>query len=419
MPNLLPVAIYLRKSRSDVEAEASGEGETLSRHKRVLVQLANDFHYHVCAVYQEIVSGDQLASRPQALQMLHEVSLGNYHAVLCMDLDRLGRGNLIDQGLIQQAFKISGTLVVTPRKVYDLRDEWDEEWSEFEAFFARRELKMITRRLQRGRRYSAAEGKSISQRPPYGYLRNSDLRLQPNPQTAPVVQQIFAWAKIGSSRKEIAKKLNAMNIPAPKGGQWGASTVAFILQNQAYLGRIIWGQHRYLKNGSKYQKEAVPEEQWIKKEAAHPALITSAEFPDLFATQSQCAHHMQREKQTRHPLSSLIFCYHCHRPMQYRKSYGKRQDRLICTTPDCQTKSASYPLIKNNIYKTVAQIVTFVEMDLAKGESAQSLSTVLTTDSPPSLQQQVLQSVVERIIYRRDRMWPAERPLELDVWLKF
>ena len=105
--------------------------------------------------------------------------------------------------------------------------------------------------------------------------------------------------------------------------------------------------------------------------------------------------------------------------MQYRKSYGKRQDRLICTTPDCQTKSASYPLIKNNIYKTVAQIVTFVEMDFAKGESAQSLSTVLTTDSPPSLQQQVLQSVVERIIYRRDRMWPAERPLELDVWLKF
>ncbi len=30
---------------------------------------------------------------------------------------------------------------MTPRKIYDLNDEWDEEYSEFEAFMARKELK--------------------------------------------------------------------------------------------------------------------------------------------------------------------------------------------------------------------------------------------------------------------------------------
>ena len=32
--------IYLRKSRSDLEAEAHGEGETLSRHEHTLLELA-------------------------------------------------------------------------------------------------------------------------------------------------------------------------------------------------------------------------------------------------------------------------------------------------------------------------------------------------------------------------------------------
>ena len=33
-------AIYLRKSRADIEAEAKGEGETLARHQAQLMELA-------------------------------------------------------------------------------------------------------------------------------------------------------------------------------------------------------------------------------------------------------------------------------------------------------------------------------------------------------------------------------------------
>ena len=34
-------AIYLRKSRADIELEAKGEGETLARHENMLIELAN------------------------------------------------------------------------------------------------------------------------------------------------------------------------------------------------------------------------------------------------------------------------------------------------------------------------------------------------------------------------------------------
>ena len=32
--------LYLRKSRADADAEARGEGETLSRHQKILLELA-------------------------------------------------------------------------------------------------------------------------------------------------------------------------------------------------------------------------------------------------------------------------------------------------------------------------------------------------------------------------------------------
>ena len=42
--------LYLRKSRADCEAEARGETETLARHEKILMELAEKiaFTYHCC-----------------------------------------------------------------------------------------------------------------------------------------------------------------------------------------------------------------------------------------------------------------------------------------------------------------------------------------------------------------------------------
>jgi DNA invertase Pin-like site-specific DNA recombinase len=102
------------------------------------------------------------------LQLLKEVSEGKWKSVFYMEIDRLGRGDMEDQGIILRTFKQAKTLIVTPRKVYDLNDEFDEEYTEFEAFMARKELKIITRRLQGGRLRSVEDGNYLSTLPPYG-----------------------------------------------------------------------------------------------------------------------------------------------------------------------------------------------------------------------------------------------------------
>ena len=57
--------IYLRKSRADVEAEKLGEGETLTRHKKILTELAARKGLYVEKIYEEIVSGETIEARPE------------------------------------------------------------------------------------------------------------------------------------------------------------------------------------------------------------------------------------------------------------------------------------------------------------------------------------------------------------------
>ena len=42
-------------------------------------------------------------------------------------------------------------MIITPIKIYDPNDEYDEEYFEFGLFMSRREYKTIKRRMQRGR----------------------------------------------------------------------------------------------------------------------------------------------------------------------------------------------------------------------------------------------------------------------------
>lgn len=88
-----------------------------------------------------------------------------------MEVERLARGDTIDQGIVAQTFKFSDTKIITPIKTYNPNNEFDEEYFEFGLFMSRREYKTINRRLQRGRMASVKDGKYVANKAPYGYNR--------------------------------------------------------------------------------------------------------------------------------------------------------------------------------------------------------------------------------------------------------
>ena len=117
--------------------------------------------YYIAKTYYEVVSGESIAARPEIQKLLEEVNAGFYAGVLVVDVERLARGNGADQAYISQVFQFSGTKIITPTKIYDPSNEFDEEYFEFGLFMSRREYKTINRRLIRGRDSSASEGKWI------------------------------------------------------------------------------------------------------------------------------------------------------------------------------------------------------------------------------------------------------------------
>ena len=161
-------AIYLRKSRADDTSEPLEV--TLQRHRQMLEKYMqqHDIAVQDEDVFEEVVSGDSLYARPQMLRLLEAVEAGTYTGVLCVDIQRLGRGSMQDQGMILDAFKWSDTKIITPAKVYDLSDDIDETYTEFESFMGRQEYKLIKKRLRRGLNATIENGGYIANAP-YGY----------------------------------------------------------------------------------------------------------------------------------------------------------------------------------------------------------------------------------------------------------
>ena len=136
-PKMDAYAIYLRKSRVDLEAEKLGEAETLARHKKILTELAARKGLYVGEIYQEIVSGETIAARPEIQRLINDCYAGKYRGIIIIEVTRLSRGSQGDAQIIMDCLKFanknSGILVVTPSKVYDVANSHDDEnFMEFE-----------------------------------------------------------------------------------------------------------------------------------------------------------------------------------------------------------------------------------------------------------------------------------------------
>jgi hypothetical protein len=123
-------------------------------------------------------------------------------------------------------------------------------------------------RVRNAMRAHAQAGRWLGGRPPYGY-RIADAgphpnpskavsgarlhQLEPDPETALVVQRIFRMYLAGSGFKAIATVMTNEGVPSPSaadpsrnthrpGHAWAFSAIRAILQNPRYLGRHVFGK---------------------------------------------------------------------------------------------------------------------------------------------------------------------------------
>jgi DNA invertase Pin-like site-specific DNA recombinase len=385
--------MYLRKSRADMDAEAHGEGETLARHERVLIELSRRLNKPVTKIFREVVSGETIIARPEMQKLLSEVEQSIWDGVLVMEVERLARGDTIDQGLVAQTFKYSNTQIITPMKTYDPNNEYDEEYFEFGLFMSRREFKTINRRLQRGRLESVKEGKYVGNRPPYGYTRikiehGKGFTLEPIENEAEIVQLIYKLYTYGEIESNgapkrigvslIARKLNEMKVMSKTGKIWTQSTIRDILINPVYNGMIRWNWRPSVKKmvDGHMVKERPRKTDYILTKGIHHAIIDESIWQ---LAQEYMSHNpsqpIPHRKKVMNPLSGLIICGKCGRKMVRRplNHTSYKFDYLMCSEPSCSTVSSPLNYVEDRVLQGLEEILNAYKLKWENSESENNI----------------------------------------------
>lgn len=365
--------VYLRKSRADLEAEQHGEGETLARHRKILTDLARKLGIPISAYYEEIVSGDSISCRPVMQHLLDEVDASLWDGVIVMEVERLARGDTKDQGIVAESFKYSSTLIITPAKIYDPNNEFDEEYFEFGLFMSRREYKTIRRRLVGGKTAAIHEGKWPYNKAPYGYrivkLKNEKgYTIEPVPEEAAHVHMIFDLYLEGNGYTKIARKLNDLGLQH-NGKKWSPSTIPFILTNPAYIGKVKEG---YRKTAKKIENGNITLSRPVNKDCLlydgiHEPIISEDVFrkaQERKALNTNCP--LPGQMPMTNPLSGLVICSRCRKKMVRRPCDNIRNPvvMLLCSTLDCKTVSSPLSLVESAILNFIRDYVEKHEFDV-------------------------------------------------------
>lgn len=423
--------IYLRKSRADLEAEAHGQGDTLLRHRTKLLALAKSMHLNIGRIYEEgVKSGETITSRPVMQKLLHDVEAGMWAGVLVMEVERLARGDTIDQGLVSRAFQFSSTRIITPTKTYDPHSEFDQEYFEFGLFMSRREYKTINRRQQMGRLASVGEGKWPSNRAPYGYdrvkLEGQKGWILVQNENAPVVADIFRWFTEGEPGpngslirpgvSKIVSRLNHAGIPSPGGKDWAPSSVKGILQNQAYAGWVRWGnrpQVKILRDGQvvRTRPRAKPGDESMKLcRGLHEPIVSQETFDKAAAIlHSNPSRPGPRQLGTKNPLAGIVKCGLCGRNMVRRPYKNGHQDGLICQYTSCRTMGSDLDIVESAILQALRRWLSDFEQappdENTEAEAAErsslerSISTLQREMEQIDQQEQRAYDLVEQGVY--------------------
>lgn len=344
------LALYLRKSRGD-------EDKDLEKHMLIMKEICeqNGWNY---VVYPEIGSGESIADRVKIKELLADVEEGLYDAIFVFDYDRLGRGSGTDQDTIRRTLKKSDTLIIqaNPFEIYDANDERDEETLDFKGFMAKREYKMITKRLTTGRKIGLRMGRWSNGAAPFGYSYNAELKkLTPHEEQSEIYKTLIVQEFLnGKSTYDIAWNLNKKKIPSPRNGLWSANTVNSLLKSSVHLGHIVFNKSEGVrasqtKSLDKRLFKKKPKEEWITVENCHTPLKTEEEHVRIL--------HLMGDKKSHNKggnvnsLTGIVKCFNCNSTLTIQREEEKVSLKKCSNCGEC--KGGDIQLVEDAIYDTV------------------------------------------------------------------
>ena len=263
---------------------------------------------------------------------------------------------------------------------YDMSHKMERRFFQDELMRGRDYLEYIKEILNRGKVAAIKRGCFIGSTPPYGYDKitiGKDRTLVPN-KDADIVRMIFNWyvnERIGYEK--ICGRLNDLGISPVSADKWGKNSVAKILSNVQYDGKVCFYRHKcvtVMKDGKQVaSRPMAAEEDIIVVEGKHPAIIDH----ELFMEAQKIINNHPRAKadrELRNAFAGIAFCSQCGRVLFYNGYGGRRYPRLECRNKPKHFKSVKYSEIEQAILIALEQSELPNLKALAKTNAGNSIS---------------------------------------------
>lgn len=371
------VLAYFRKSRTD-DPTLSVE-EVLAKHESMLDEWVDR---NLGAPipeenkYREVVSGETIDDRPEIQKVLKLIESPKIKAILIVEVQRLSRGDLEDAGRLIKLIRYTNTLIITPMKTFDLRDEYDRDMFERELKRGNEFLEYQKKIMGRGRLLSVSQGNYIGTSPPYGYDKvfiQEGKRKCPtlaiNEEQANVVRMVFdMYVNQDMTFVGISKRLTELGISPVVRKYWCASSVSGMLTNPHYIGKVRWNFRKtvvVVEDGEVKKTNPIAKEgDYLIYDGKHPAIISDELYEAAQQKRGKTPRVKSKNKLT-NPLAGILYCQ-CGKSMVLRPHPSA--PRMICHEQVyCHTRSCWYSdiidFVKDELQKKITEFEIEVKND--------------------------------------------------------
>ena len=258
----------------------------------------------------EGISGTKKSNRKAFLQMLQDAQEKKFDYLLVKDISRLAR-NIIDSIETIRFLKkhIKKVIFVNQPNLTD-----DEFVLGIMGLIAQQESENLSKRVKFGKKINMEKGKVPNFVYGYDKVEGDYFHLMINEVEAEVVRRIFRYyTKEGYGCSTIAKRLNEEGIPTKQGARWQQISIARILKNELYIGKVINGREEMVEIYS-YERKSIPTDKWYITINPEFAIIAEDIFEEaqhlLIGRRDAFVNHRERNS-NKYVFSTLIKCSEC------------------------------------------------------------------------------------------------------------
>ena len=346
--------------------------------------------WKVTTVYRDVHSGAELFERPQLTLLRESMRRKDFDVLLVYALDRLSRKQT-HQGLVLSEAEYAGV-------------EWDSVTEDIDnspqgqilraviGGMAEMERLKIIERTQRGIRARAASGKLLAgPRPLFGYRWTDETksRLEIDPNTAPIVERIYAEFVGGKPLRSISGGLTLDGIATPTGKRtpWGVPVISSILKNPAYAGiAAAFRYHAERKPGGRRSVRI--------RDADDRMALPDGTIPPLVSVQDQAAAMSRLEynrsmavRNNKDPESTLlrggiVRCGYCGNPMSVKHPSARHSQATVYRCNGvyrdrwgCPAVSITSRLLDIAVWERVTEVLLNPEIIAAEVERRRTAQT--------------------------------------------